>query len=105
MDDVEASTSYGPGGEGVGLPWDAAGLGDLDFSEHLLVFAEDDPSAAAAKLQEEKEEAARLRREADNQQTTPKPEFTTHSIVSGFSDGVSVLTMLVLTDSPSRSTQ
>jgi hypothetical protein len=38
------------------LPWDAAGLGPLDFAEQLLIFTEEEPESAA-------EDAARLNNE------------------------------------------
>mmetsp|Transcript_6255 Transcript_6255/g.17502 ORF Transcript_6255/g.17502 Transcript_6255/m.17502 type:complete len:307 (-) Transcript_6255:24-944(-) len=34
------------------LPWDSAALGDLDFPEQLLVFAEEEPEKAAAEASE-----------------------------------------------------
>ena len=38
------------------LPWDAAGLGPLDFAEQLLVFTEDEPESAAADIERLKQE-------------------------------------------------
>jgi len=53
------------------LPWDAAALGDLDFSEQLLVFGEEEPDKAAVEATQLAAERRRLERE----------EYVKHSLL------------------------